>query len=89
MVFQNDLKIIFIDVYLTREWSGLTLISEFSEFSATAWKVSKYGVFFWSVFSRIRSEYGDLLRKSPYSVRMWKNMDQKKTPYLDTSRSAH
>ena len=45
MVFQNDLKIIFIDVYLTREWSGLTLISEFSEFSATAWKVSKYGVF--------------------------------------------
>ena len=68
MVFQNDLKIIFIDVYLTREWSGLTLISEFSEFSATAW---------------------NLLRKSPSSVRMWKNMDQKKTPYLDTSRSAH
>ena len=25
--------------------------------------------FFWSVFSCLRTEYGDLLRKSPYSVR--------------------
>ena len=24
--------------------------------------------FFWSIFSCIRTEYGDLLRKSPYSV---------------------
>ena len=61
MVFQNDLKIIFIDVYLTREWSGLTLISEFSEFSATAWKVSKYGVFsgpYFPVFSPNVEKYG-------------------------------
>ena len=27
--------------------------------------------FFWSVFSRIRTEYGDLIRKLPYSVRMY------------------
>ena len=32
---------------------------------------------FWSVFSRIRTEYGEILRTSPYSVRMRENTDQK------------
>ena len=40
--------------------------------------------FFWSAFSRIRTKYGDLRRKSPYSVQMRENTDQQKTPYLDT-----
>ena len=34
--------------------------------------------FFWSVFSRIRTEYGEIRNISPYSVRMWENTDQKK-----------
>ena len=34
--------------------------------------------FFLSVFSRIRTEYGEILRISPYSVRMRENTDQKK-----------
>ena len=34
--------------------------------------------FFWSVFSRIRTEYGEIFRISPYSVRMRKNTDQEK-----------
>ena len=34
--------------------------------------------FFWSVFSRNRAEYGDLLRNSPYSARVRENRDQKK-----------
>ena len=34
--------------------------------------------FFWSIFSRIRTEYGEILRISPYSVRMRENTDQKK-----------
>ena len=34
--------------------------------------------FFWSVFSCIRKEYGDLLHKSPYSVQIQENTDQKK-----------
>ena len=34
--------------------------------------------FFWSVFSRIRIDYGEMLRITPYSVRMRENMDQKK-----------
>ena len=33
--------------------------------------------YFWSVFSCIRTEYGDLLHKSPYSVRKQENMNQK------------
>ena len=33
--------------------------------------------YFWSVFSCIRIEYGDLLRTSPYSIRIHENMDQK------------
>ena len=32
--------------------------------------------FFWSVFSGIWTEYGEILRISPYSVRMRENMDQ-------------
>ena len=34
--------------------------------------------FFWSVFSRIRNEYGDIRNISPYSVRAWENTDQEK-----------
>ena len=34
--------------------------------------------FFWSVFTCIRTEYGDLLRKSLYSVRIQENTDHKK-----------
>ena len=33
--------------------------------------------YFWSVFSCIRIEYGDLRSKSPYSIRIRENMDQK------------
>ena len=32
---------------------------------------------FWSVFSRIRTEYGEILRISLHSIRMRENMDQK------------
>ena len=34
--------------------------------------------FFWSLFSLIRTEYGEKLRTSPYSVRMREDTDQKK-----------
>ena len=34
--------------------------------------------FFWSVFSRIWTEYGDLRSKYLYSVQVRENMDQKK-----------
>ena len=34
--------------------------------------------FFWSVFSRIRAEYGGIRSISRYSVRMRENKDQRK-----------
>ena len=34
--------------------------------------------FFWSVFFRIRTEYGEIPRISPYSVQMREHTDQKK-----------
>ena len=40
--------------------------------------------FFWSVFSRICTEYGEIRSTSLYSVQMRKNTNQKKTPYLDS-----
>ena len=42
--------------------------------------------FFWSVFSRIWTEYRDLLRKSPYSVLIRKNTNQKNTQGYDQNR---
>ena len=44
-------------------------------------KKSPYSEFIWSAFSRIRTEYGGLLRKSPYSLRMRENADQKGSEY--------
>ena len=38
--------------------------------------------FFWSVFFRIRPEYGDLPSNSNYSVRIQENTDQKKLRIL-------
>ena len=40
-----------------------------------------YSEFVWSVFSRIRTEYGEILRISPYSVRMRENTDRKNSEY--------
>ena len=42
---------------------------------------------FSSIFSHIWTKYGEILRISPYSVRMWKNMDQKNSEYGNFLRS--
>ena len=47
-----------------------------------------YSEFFWSVFSRIRTEYGEILRIFPYSVQMWENTDEKNSEYGHFLRSA-
>ena len=39
-------------------------------------KRSPYSELFWSVFSRIRTEYGAIRSISPYSVQMPENTDQ-------------
>ena len=44
-------------------------------------KKSPYSEFFWSVFSRIWTEYSETRSISPYSVRMKENKDQKNSKY--------
>ena len=53
----------------TYYWEGLR--------TTTAWKCPNR-VFFGSAFSLIGAECGELIRKSPYSVRIWENTDKKK-----------
>ena len=43
--------------------------------------------FSWSVFSCIRTEYWDLICKSPYSVQRQENMDHKNSIFRHFSRS--
>ena len=50
-------------------------------------KSCPYSEFFWSVFSGIWTEYGDLRSKSPYSVQMRENADQKNSEYGHFLRS--
>ena len=46
-----------------------------------------YSEFFWSVFSRIRTEYEKIRSIFPYSVRMRENTDQENFEYGLFSRS--
>ena len=46
-----------------------------------------YSEFFWSVFSRIRTEYEEILRISLYSIRMQENTGHKNSEYGNFSRS--
>ena len=46
-----------------------------------------YSELFWSAFSRIRNEYGEIFRISPYSVRMRENADQNNSEHGHFLRS--
>ena len=46
-----------------------------------------YSQLFWSVFSHIRIKHGEILRISPYSVRMRENTDQNNSEYGHFLRS--
>ena len=55
----------------------------FQDFLETAFmqhcvKYVQIRTFFWSIFSRIRTELEEILRISPYSVQIRENTDQKK-----------
>ena len=50
-------------------------------------KYFQYLEYFWSAFSHIWTEYGDLLCKSPYSVQMEENAGQKNSEYGQFPRS--
>ena len=69
----KDIRIrVFSDSYFTmKEQNQITIEG------CSLRKKSLYLHFFWSVFSHIWTEYGNLQSKSPYSVRMRENADQK------------
>ena len=48
-----------------------------------------YSELFWSAFSCIRTEYGEIFRISPYFVRMWENADQNNSEYEHFLRSSN
>ena len=52
----------------------------------TALKLYVFGVI-WSIFSRIWTEYREILRTSPHSLRMREIMEQKNSEYGQFSRS--
>ena len=56
--------------------------------SSTLRKKCPYSELFWFAYSRIRTEYGEILRISPYSNRMRKNVDQNNSEYGHFLRSA-
>ena len=49
----------------------------------------KCSEFYWSVFFSIRTEYGEILRISPYSVRMRENADENNSEYGHFLRSVN
>ena len=55
----------------------------------TLCKKCPYSQLFWSAFSRIRTEYGEIRNISPYSVRMWEKADHTNSEYGDFSRSVN
>ena len=54
-----------------------------SPYSRTLHEKCSYSVLFWSVFFRIRTEYGKMLAMSPYSVEI-RGMQTRITPNTDT-----
>ena len=68
---------------MRREYSNLnqnvsSCLRRYNSFSCHCMKSVQIRCIFWSVFSRIRTEYGEIRSISSYSVRMRENTDQKK-----------
>ena len=61
-------------------FNKLQILSEVMSNEFHCMKSIQIRSFFWSAFYCIRTEYGDLLRKSPYSVRLQENA-RSKSPY--------
>ena len=69
-------------IYWTSETTcSNTFISTKKRESITLRKKCPYSKLFWSVFSRIRTEYREIRSISPYSVQMRENTDQNNSNY--------
>ena len=80
LLIAKSLKIFFIYL-LARMLFYFTLPYVISLSWSSLWedylKINQIQSYFWSVFSCIRTKYGDLGSKSPYLVRLQENTDQK------------
>ena len=65
-------------------WKKTNSITDVWQYSLR--KKCPYSELLWSVFSRIRSEYGEIQSISTYSVRMQENTDQNNSEYGHFSR---
>ena len=65
----------------------VALIANQPKWSYSLHKKCPYSELFWSAFSHIRTEYGEILRISPYLVRMRGNADHNNPEYGHFSRS--
>ena len=74
-----------IDVWQGTPWRSIRRIPLL--LNQTAWKVSSYLELFLSLLLGIRTEYGNILRISPYSVRIRKIIDHKNSENGHFSRS--
>ena len=76
---------IFPKVCLQKHWWAAWEFTRFIKW--TLRKKFPYSELFWSVFSRIRTVYGEIRSISRYSVRMQENTDQNNSKYGHFSRS--
>ena len=67
---------------MTWAWWSKFLVRKFSDSRRHCVKSVQIWSFFWSVFSCIWTEYGNLFRKYLYSVQIQENTDQKKLRIL-------
>ena len=70
----------FIKIYIAGRWKKIWIMHYVKSVQIRS--------FFWSVFSRIRTEYGEILHISLYSVQMRENTDQNNSKYGHFLRSA-
>ena len=96
LIFVVDVKIIFcnnLEAHLINVENSqlpgdlLIFTKEMFNIKLTLCEKGPYSKFFWSVFSRIRTEYGEILSISPYLVRMRENTNQKNSEYEHISCS--
>ena len=90
-IFAHTSRNSFINWGIVQLRTGIYLLSDFRlyfvHYFLTLRDKCPYSELFWSVFSCIRTEYGEILHISPYPVRMRENTDQNNSEYGHFLRS--
>ena len=78
---------IYYTLFLSMGALTIQVICQYEVFDRYCLKIVQLRSFFWSVFSCIQIEYGDLRSTFPHSVRIQENTDQKNSIFGHFSRS--